>query len=259
MVVANARPVINKPLPAAPPDSPTESSMVLFYQYVEPMWTEKEHRDALKKVIAIATTHGVMGRGRCAREGLNCTLTGPASAIRGFCYGLREWKPELFNETDFKIIDHVDVKSAFKALTIRRTDELVAYGMANEQAPVLKSSRAKHVDADEYHDLMRDKDAVIIDVRNAYESAIGHFQPPTGGAQLIDPKMRNSHEFPKWLNAPETKEMLNGKKVLMYVRRASAFYLSLPVLVPAAHPCGRRIVCCAGTAPAASAASVRAR
>lgn len=54
---------------------------------------------------------------------------------------------------------------------------------------------------------------VIIDVRNAYESAIGHFAPPEGGAELIDPKMRNSHEFPKWLNAPETKQKLQGKKV----------------------------------------------
>ena len=24
-----------------------------------------------------------------------------------------------------------------------------------------------------------------------------HFAPPVGGAELIDPKMRNSHEFPK--------------------------------------------------------------
>jgi predicted sulfurtransferase len=57
---------------------------------------------------------------------------------------------------------------------------------------------------------------VIIDVRNAYESAIGHFQPPPGGAELLDPKMRNSHEFPKWINAPETREKLQGKKVMMY-------------------------------------------
>ena len=32
--------------------------------------------------------------------------------------------------------------------------------------------------ADEYHQLMEADDTVIIDVRNAYESAIGHFQPP---------------------------------------------------------------------------------
>lgn len=59
-------------------------------------------------------------------------------------------------------------------------------------------------------------DAVVIDVRNAYESAIGHFAPPEGGATLLDPKMRNSREFPKWLADDKTKEALSGKKVLMY-------------------------------------------
>ena len=56
----------------------------------------------------------------------------------------------------------------------------------------------------------------MIDVRNAYESAIGHFAPPEGGATLLDPKMRNSREFPKWLADEKTKEALSGKKVLMY-------------------------------------------
>ena len=63
---------------------------------------------------------------------------------------------------------------------------------------------------------MANPNAVIIDVRNAYESAIGHFQPPPGGATFIDPRMRNSIEFPKWLNAPETQAQLQGKQVLMY-------------------------------------------
>jgi rhodanese-related sulfurtransferase len=72
-------------------------------------------------------------------------------------------------------------------------------------------------EADEYHEAMKDPEAVIIDVRNAYESAIGHFQPPESGAKLIDPKMRNSIEFPKWLNSEETKKQLEGKKVLVSV------------------------------------------
>ena len=54
------------------------------------------------------------------------------------------------------------------------------------------------------------------DVRNAYESDIGHFNPPEGGAKLLDPKMRTSADFPKWLNAPETKAQLKDKTVMMY-------------------------------------------
>jgi predicted sulfurtransferase len=190
-------------------------SLVLFYQYVEPAWNELEHRAALNFVIKLAQKHKINGRGRCAPEGLNCTLSGSAADIRAFCLGLRSWD-KTFEQTDFKISDGIYYGKRFKALTIRKVNELVAYGLSGEKAPSLNYSNAKHLEADEYHKLMEAKDTVIIDVRNAYESAIGHFQPPEGGAELLDPKMRNSHEFPKWLNMDETKEKLKGKKVMMY-------------------------------------------
>jgi predicted sulfurtransferase len=85
-----------------------------------------------------------------------------------------------------------------------------------DKAPSLKKFAGTHLEADEYHMAMQDPNTVIIDVRNAYESAIGAFQPPKGGAKLIDPKMRNSVEFPKWLNSKGTQDELHGKKVLMY-------------------------------------------
>lgn len=85
-----------------------------------------------------------------------------------------------------------------------------------DKAPSLQQFAGTHLEADDYHKAMQDPNTVIIDVRNAYESAIGAFKPPEGGAKLIDPKMRNSIEFPKWLNSKETQQELNGKKVLMY-------------------------------------------
>ena len=88
--------------------------------------------------------------------------------------------------------------------------------LLSDKAPSLQKFAGKHLEADEYHKAMQDPDTVIVDVRNAYESAIGAFKPPEGGAKLIDPKMRNSIEFPKWLNSKETQDQLNGKKVLMY-------------------------------------------
>ena len=112
---------------------------------------------------------------------------------RGGAPALRDWD-DTFNETDFKITDGLEAGQRFKSLTIRKTTEIVAYGLPGELAPSLTRSSAKHVEADNYHKMMEAPDTVIIDVRNAYESAIGHFQPPPGGAELIDPKMRNSHE-----------------------------------------------------------------
>jgi len=73
-----------------------------------------------------------------------------------------------------------------------------------------------HIIKNRYHKFMEKPNTVIIDVRNKYESDIGHFQPPPGGAELLLPPMRNSHEFPKWLNAPETRAKLQGRDVMMY-------------------------------------------
>lgn len=145
-----ARSIANQPLPPVPDGLEGALSLVLFYQYVEPQWSKKEHKEALKvrlelnrapalllplssralkscvrlscsalvlsqHVINLGRKCGVTGRGRCAAEGLNCTLTGPPAAVRAFCNGLREWKPELFNETDFKITDGLEKEHVFKA------------------------------------------------------------------------------------------------------------------------------------------------
>jgi predicted sulfurtransferase len=60
--------------------------------------------------------------------------------------------------------------------------------------------------------MLGDKDTVVIDVRNYYETCIGRIEPPKGGAEFLDPQMRNSREFPKWLNAPETKRSSRGRR-----------------------------------------------
>jgi len=217
VLIENSRSCSNRDLPEIlqGADDSEHGTILLMYQYVEPVWTRKEHKIAIKKIIELGESLNITGRGRVAPEGVNCTLSGTPGNIRSFCYGLRAWN-KVFNETDFKLTDFIPKKKLFKSLSIRKTEELVAYGLAGEKAPSLKKFSGTHMEADEYHKAMKDKDTVIVDVRNAYESAIGSFNPPEGGAELIDPKMRNSIEFPKWLNDPKTQEKLNGKKVLMY-------------------------------------------
>ena len=92
-----------------------------------------EHKRAIRTVISIANKYSVTGRGRVAPEGLNCTLTGSPAGIRSFCNDLRGWD-ELFRETDFKITDGVDLGKMFRQLSIRKTDELVAYGLAGGES-----------------------------------------------------------------------------------------------------------------------------
>ena len=72
--LAQARSSAHRALP--PAEDPGAVSLLLFYAYREPAWTDAEHRKALAEVLAIGAKHKITGRGRCAPEGLNCTLTG---------------------------------------------------------------------------------------------------------------------------------------------------------------------------------------
>ena len=72
---------------------------------------------------------------------------------------------------DFKITDGLQKKEAFKRLTIRKTEELVGYGLGQAQ-PQLATSNATHLDAIEYHKALEDPDAIVVDVRNQYETEI---------------------------------------------------------------------------------------
>ena len=208
--------VAHRSLPLPPRNLAANATTIcLCYQYKEPAWTKKQHKHAITKITDLAKLHNITGRGRCAPEGLNCTLTASASNMRMFCYALRDWNL-LFHETDFKLSDGEPASALFRTFTLRKVTELVGYGLGGVKAPSLSRHAGKHLEAVQYHEQMKKKDTVIIDVRNAYESAIGHFQPPVGGAMLLDPKMRDSTDFPKWLNLPETKEKLNGKTVMMY-------------------------------------------
>ncbi len=148
IIAENARSVSNQDLPPIDPihlqndrgnnSGPSPSgSILLFYQYIEPQWTKVQHKRTLKKVIEIGLQYNITGRGRVAPEGLNCTLTGRPDDIRSFCTALREFD-EVFFETDFKITDGVEWSKMFKSLSIRKANELVAYGLTGGEFRFLK-------------------------------------------------------------------------------------------------------------------------
>ena len=102
-ILKNAVSVAHRKLPPVPVGlKPDATTICLCYQYKEPAWNKKQHKAAITEVQRLARLHNVKGRGRCAPEGLNCTLTASAEDMRSFCYALRAWNP-MFAETDFKV------------------------------------------------------------------------------------------------------------------------------------------------------------
>ena len=189
-------------------------TLLLFYQYVEPIWSLEKYQQVLKDMDALGRSLDLTGRMRVAREGLNCTLTSTSrDTMIKFCQTMRK-QPE-FQNTEFKITNDLPIAQRFPQFKVIEVIELVHYGLEGEKAPPIQDYHGVHLEPEEYHKKIAEKDTVMIDVRNHYEAIIGHFQPPKK-EQMLDPLMRKSTEFPVWLDKKETKEKLKGKQVLMY-------------------------------------------
>jgi len=197
------------PVPVPPP--PGNTTLLLFYAYVVPPWTRPERSAAADFARDTLERLGCTGRLRVALEGFNATLTGPAAGIRGFTAALREFSPRHFGATDFKYVDGLQDNKAFRELKVMPVDELVTYGFKTSEAPLEYGGR--HVSPSDWTRLAAQPDTVMIDVRNANETAIGRFAPPPAGAQLLDPHMRRSTEFPEWVDS--MLPALKGKKTVM--------------------------------------------
>lgn len=154
-------------------------TLLLFYAYVEPEWNAKEYEHALQWSKENAALHKITGRLRVAKEGFNGTMTGSYDDVRNWCQAMRNWNPKVLGETDFKLTDNLPIGQKFPALKVFPVTELVNYGLSDKQ-PSLKNGGI-HLNAEDYHKKMEEPNTVIIDVRNSYEAAIGHFQPPPTG------------------------------------------------------------------------------
>ena len=198
--------------PKPAPLPPGNTTLLLFYAYVQPPWAPRARTEAIAFAQGVLTEQGCTGRLRVALEGFNGTLTGPQAGVRAFCEALRAFSPQHFGATDFKLVDGLQDSKRFRTLKVWPVEELVTYGFSAAQAPL--ASGGKHVKPEEWTELAARGDTVMVDVRNANESAIGRFAPPPGGAVLLDPRMRRSTEFADWVD--KALPQFEGKTVMMY-------------------------------------------
>lgn len=192
------------PLPAAQKHH-HNLTLLLFYQYVEPVWDESTYDYMLTTLQKVGTDLKLTGRMRVAREGLNCTLTGRHESILEYCQTLRNLRPKEFESTEFKLTTDLPVAQRFPNLKVFKVVELVHYGLEGSKAPPISEYHGTHLEPTDYHRKLAEPNTVIIDVRNHYEAAIGRFVPPQEGGETstqglpppkwLDPKMRKSTEY----------------------------------------------------------------
>ena len=112
----------------------------------------------------------ILGRIYVAKEGINAQLSVPAGQFEVFKATLDEIT--FLEGVRLNIAIEQDNKSFLK-LTIKVRNKIVADGLEDHSFDV--TQKGKHVNAQKFNTLLSDKNTICVDMRNHYESEIGHF------------------------------------------------------------------------------------
>jgi UPF0176 protein len=148
-------------------------------------------------------TRDVKARIYISHEGINGQMSASLEAAVEYMSWLKS--DPRFSNVEFKI--HHYHEHVFPRCTVKRRQQIVALDEA-----VSPKEGGEHVTAAKWKEMIedRDQDTLILDVRNDYEWALGHFE----GAEL--PQLESFREFPEY--ARQLKETKDPKKtkVMMY-------------------------------------------
>lgn len=138
-----------------------------YYKYVQlpdPAAFRDELYLAYKKL-------GVLGRIYVASEGVNAQLSVPEKNFEAFKTAMDAW--DFFKNLRLNIAVEDDGKSFF-TLAIKVRNKIVADGI--DDPAFNPSDTGVHLDAENWNRLSGDPDTVVVDMRNHYESEVGHFE-----------------------------------------------------------------------------------
>jgi len=113
----------------------------------------------------------VLGRIYVAHEGINAQLSVPAENFGAFKAHLDSIS--FLENVRLNIAIEQDNKSFLK-LKVKVRHKIVADGLNDETFDV--TNKGVHVDAEKFNELIEDSDTILVDMRNHYESEIGHFK-----------------------------------------------------------------------------------
>ena len=146
----------------------------------------------------------VLGRIYVSYEGINAQLSLPAKNIDQLKKTIDQ-VPFLKKITLNIAIEHDD--HSFLKLKIKIRKKIVADGLKNKDYDINKNG--VHVNAKEFNELLVNQNTIAIDMRNHYESEIGHFD----GANL--PDVDSFRESLPIINE-KYKKFKKTKNILMY-------------------------------------------
>lgn len=160
----------------------------------------------------------VLGRIYVAKEGINAQLSLPATNMLAFKEYLDSYS--FLKDIRLNVAVEQDNKSFLK-LKIKVRDKIVADGLKDERFDV--TNIGIHLNARDFNRMMDDSNTIVVDMRNHYESEIGHFE----GA--ITPDVDTFRQSLPIINE-QLQEYKDDKNILMYCtggircEKASAYF-----------------------------------
>ena len=160
----------------------------------------------------------VLGRIYIAKEGINGQLSVPAPHFQAFKMHLDSIS---FLENVRLNIAREQNNKSFLKLKIKVRHKIVADGLDDNTFDV--TDKGIHVNAQQFNTLIDDPDTVLVDMRNHYESEIGHFQ------NAITPDVDTFRDSLDIIEN-DLKDHKEDKKLVMYCtggircEKASAYY-----------------------------------
>ena len=185
-----------------------------FYAYAK-IEDPKAFRDAL---FLAWESLDVLGRIYVAHEGINAQLSLPEDELENFKKTLHVY--DFMRDMRLNIaVEHDDF--SFLKLTIKVRHKIVADGLNDETFDV--TNKGIHLKAKDFNDLLEDPNTIVIDMRNHYESEVGHFE------KAITPDVETFRESLPIIEE-QLKDYKQSKNLLMYCtggircEKASAYF-----------------------------------
>ena len=149
--------------------SPTE--IIIFYKYTpvaDPAGFMAWMRQTCEEI-------GIFGRILIAHEGINGTVEGTREQIEAYTTAVRGCSFGDFSDVWFKVSPGTG--SAFKKLKIKLRKEIVGTGLTADADIDPNQITGTHIEAEELKRWIESGEKFeIIDMRNDYEYAVGHFK-----------------------------------------------------------------------------------
>ncbi|CAI8220767.1 MAG: rhodanese-related sulfurtransferase [Flavobacteriaceae bacterium] len=160
----------------------------------------------------------VLGRIYVAHEGINAQLSVPAENFRAF----KEHLDSIVFLENVRLNIAIEQDNfSFLKLKVKVRHKIVADGLNDSSFDV--TNKGVHLDAEKFNAILEDPNTVLVDMRNHYESEIGHFK------NAITPDVDTFRDSLDLIEE-DLKEHKEDKNLVMYCtggircEKASAYY-----------------------------------